>query len=46
MWSPFVSHVNDTMADRDEEEPNIAQDVVVTKYKMVADIVNGMYVCT
>jgi len=30
------------MAGRDEEEPTIAQDVVVTKYKMVADIVNGV----
>lgn len=34
------------MAEREEEEPTIAQDVVVTKYKMVAEIVNSMYLFT
>lgn len=32
------------MADREEEEHTIAEDVVVTKYKMVAEIVNSMAV--
>lgn len=37
------------MADRDDrfddevEEETIAKDIVVTKYKMAADIVNGEY---
>ncbi|KAF6018411.1 PA2G4 [Bugula neritina] len=30
------------MADREEEEQTIAEDVVVTKYKMVAEIVNNL----
>ena len=29
------------MADRDEEELTISQDLVVTKYNMTAEIVNG-----
>ena len=32
------------MPDSDtEEEPTIAQDIVVTKYKMVGDMVNGKF---
>lgn len=29
------------MADRDENEKTIAEDLVVTKYKMAGDIVNS-----
>lgn len=29
------------MADNDEQEPTPAQDIVVTKYKMTGDMVNG-----
>lgn len=32
------------MADNVEEEKTIAEDIVVTKYKMVAEIVNSMYI--
>jgi len=39
----LYSHVKLTMADREEEEQTIAEDVVVTKYKMVAEIVNSKY---
>lgn len=29
------------MADQEETEPSPAQDIVVTKYKMAGDMVNG-----
>jgi len=35
-------HVNSKMADEHDEEQTIAQDLVVTKYKMAAEIVNGI----
>lgn len=38
----FSKHVNFKMADKDEQEPTPAQDIVVTKYKMAGDMVNGM----
>ena len=31
------------MADSEEQEPTPAQDIVVTKYKMAGDMVNGTY---
>jgi len=36
------THVNCKMADEHDEEQTIAQDLVVTKYKMAAEIVNGI----
>ncbi|KAJ8306887.1 hypothetical protein KUTeg_014971 [Tegillarca granosa] len=30
------------MADKEEQEPTPAQDIVVTKYKMAGDMVNGI----
>jgi len=36
------THVNSKMADEHDEEQTIAQDLVVTKYKMAAEIVNGI----
>merc|ERR1712178_658459 len=35
-------HVNSKMADEHDEEQTIAQDLVFTKYKMAAEIVNGI----
>lgn len=32
------------MADKDVEEKTIAEDLVVTKYKLAGQIVNGKYV--
>lgn len=32
------------MADKDETEKTIAEDLVVTKYKMAGDIVNREYI--
>lgn len=38
------SHVNSSkMAEEKDEEQTIAQDLVVTKYKMAAEMVNGVY---
>jgi len=37
-----MGHVNSKMADEHDEEQTIAQDLVVTKYKMAAEIVNGI----
>lgn len=34
------------MADSEDQEPTPAQDIVVTKYKMAGDMVNGAYLCT
>ena len=31
------------MAEKEEEEQTIATDLVVTKYKMAAELVNGVY---
>lgn len=31
------------MADKDVDEKTIAEDLVVTKYKMAGEIVNSMY---
>ena len=31
------------MAEEKDEEQTIAQDLVVTKYKMAAELVNGVY---
>jgi hypothetical protein len=33
-------HIDEEMADKEESERTIAEDLVVTKYKMAADIVN------
>merc|ERR1712012_394570 len=37
-----MGHVNCKMTDEHDEEQTIAQDLVVTKYKMAAEIVNGI----
>ena len=46
VWQAATSrqHVKIKMAEKVEgEEPTIATDLVVTKYKMAAEMVNGVY---
>ena len=41
-FPPFPVHVKSKMADdSDNEEQTIAKDLVVTKYKMAAEIINS-----
>lgn len=40
-WSRDLIQIK--MADKDVEEKTIAEDLVVTKYKMAGEIVNSMY---
>lgn len=39
----FQASGNPVMADKDESEKTIAEDLVVTKYKMAGDIVNRKF---
>ena len=41
VFLPTVSHCMSSMADTEEQEHTTAEDLVITKYKMAADIVNG-----
>ena len=44
MQFDFVINLQDTMASEDKEiEKTIAEDLVVTKYKLAGEIVNSKY---